>query len=339
MRGRCLAYGDGITYWPVVEVVKQMAALPSDVQAAEARSGRCSARATRCRAPTRSPGRSGSCSRNRRRSSSASTTSSGAEETFLDLVESTALLSTGAPLLLVCMARPEFARPPSRLAGDAAAGAAAGRGGERARRRRRVGRGPAADRPRLRRQSALPDGDGRPQQPEGGEVEVPPTLRALLAARLDQLDEPSGGCSSAERWRASCSTEAPSRRSRLRKRRSCHGWRALVRRELVRPDRPQLPHDDGYRFRHLLIRDAAYDALPKAVRADLHGRFAAWLEEHGESLVERTRSSVTTSNRPAGTERSSGSQTPPWPTAPPRDSLPPAIARSTAGNTGTAPHC
>ena len=57
---------------------------------------------------------------------------------------------------------------------------------------------------------------------------------------------------------------------------------ALVRHQLVRPDRAQLAGDDGYRFRHLLIRDAAYDALPKAVRADLHARFADWLDEHGQ---------------------------------------------------------
>jgi hypothetical protein len=61
---------------------------------------------------------------------------------------------------------------------------------------------------------------------------------------------------------------------------------ALVRKELVRPDRAQLAGDDAYRFRHLLIRDAAYEALPKAVRADLHHRFADWLQEHGRSLVE-----------------------------------------------------
>jgi len=54
----------------------------------------------------------------------------------------------------------------------------------------------------------------------------------------------------------------------------------------VRPDRAQLSGDDAYRFRHLLIRDAAYDALPKATRADLHRRFAAWVEEHGRELVE-----------------------------------------------------
>src|SRR5207253_95079 len=41
-----------------------------------------------------------------------------------------------------------------------------------------------------------------------------------------------------------------------------------------------------FRFRHLLIRDAAYDALPKATRAELHERFATWLEQRGEELVE-----------------------------------------------------
>ena len=61
---------------------------------------------------------------------------------------------------------------------------------------------------------------------------------------------------------------------------------ALVRKELIRPDKAQLLGEDGFRFRHLLIRDAAYDALPKAVRADLHERFAAWLEERGADLVE-----------------------------------------------------
>ena len=61
---------------------------------------------------------------------------------------------------------------------------------------------------------------------------------------------------------------------------------ALVRKELIRPEIPQLAGEDGFRFRHLLIRDAAYDALPKAARAELHEHFAAWLEEHGNELVE-----------------------------------------------------
>jgi tetratricopeptide (TPR) repeat protein len=60
----------------------------------------------------------------------------------------------------------------------------------------------------------------------------------------------------------------------------------LVRRELVRPDRAQIPGEDGFRFRHVLIRDAAYDSLSKSARADLHVRFAAWLEQQGPNLVE-----------------------------------------------------
>ena len=59
-----------------------------------------------------------------------------------------------------------------------------------------------------------------------------------------------------------------------------------MRKELIRPDKPRLPAEDAFRFRHLLIRDAAYDALPKATRAELHERFAAWLEERGRDFVE-----------------------------------------------------
>src|SRR5439155_1693869 len=53
---------------------------------------------------------------------------------------------------------------------------------------------------------------------------------------------------------------------------------ALVRKELIRPDCSGAGSEDGYRFQHILIRDAAYEALPKRVRAELHERFAVWLE-------------------------------------------------------------
>ena len=61
---------------------------------------------------------------------------------------------------------------------------------------------------------------------------------------------------------------------------------ALVQKDLVRPDRAFLPGEDAFRFRHLLIRDAAYEALSKADRAELHECFARWLEERGTDLVE-----------------------------------------------------
>ena len=54
---------------------------------------------------------------------------------------------------------------------------------------------------------------------------------------------------------------------------------ALVRKDVIRPDRPSFADDDAFRFRHMLIRDAAYRSLPKETRAELHERFAGWLEE------------------------------------------------------------
>ena len=117
---------------------------------------------------------------------------------------------------------------------------------------------------------------------------MPPTLKALLAARLDQLDEPErkvlerGAVEGEIFHRGAVQALAPEEEAQVTTRLA-----GLVRRELIRPDRAQLPGEDGYRFRHVLIRDAAYDALPKAVRADLHTRFAAWLDDHGDALVER----------------------------------------------------
>src|SRR5205814_298996 len=61
----------------------------------------------------------------------------------------------------------------------------------------------------------------------------------------------------------------------------------LVRKELLRPDRSTAPGDEAFRFRHILVRDAAYAALPKEQRADLHARFADWLERiAGDRLLE-----------------------------------------------------
>ncbi len=45
---------------------------------------------------------------------------------------------------------------------------------------------------------------------------------------------------------------------------------ALVRKDMIRPDRSSFVDDEAFRFRHMLIRDAAYRSLPKEARADLH---------------------------------------------------------------------
>ena len=140
------------------------------------------------------------------------------------------------------------------------------------------------------------------QEAGDGDVTVPPTIQALLAARLDQLDASERDvlqCGSVEGrvfHRGAVQALAPGGAAgdgRLT---------SLVRKELVRPDKTEFAGDDAFRFRHLLIRDAAYDALSKATRAELHERFAAWLAERARRSPRRAgrdRSATTSSRRVA----------------------------------------
>jgi DNA-binding SARP family transcriptional activator/class 3 adenylate cyclase len=116
---------------------------------------------------------------------------------------------------------------------------------------------------------------------------VPPTIQALLAARLDQLEEEERlvierasveGKVFHDGW---VSELAP---PQLRKSVGAH-LQELVKKELVRPYRPDFAAERAFRFRHLMIRDAAYDSIPKATRAELHESFARWL---GGKTTERT---------------------------------------------------
>ena len=65
------------------------------------------------------------------------------------------------------------------------------------------------------------------------------------------------------------------------------GLAALVRKQFVRPERSDPLATEAFAFRHLLICDAAYDAIPKRVRAELHERFADWLDEAAGPIDER----------------------------------------------------
>jgi class 3 adenylate cyclase/tetratricopeptide (TPR) repeat protein len=285
VRGHCLSYGEGITYWPVVEVAKQLDAMPSDEAAARAIQSLLGENDA-----VSGTDEIGWAFRKLLEEHAPLIVCfddiQWGEETFLDLVESAALLSTGAPLLLLCMARPELLdrRPgwPARLRleplPEEEANALVGEAVPDEV-RERVVRASAGNPLFLTEMVAL-------SKEGAGEVEVPPTLRALLAARIDQLDDRErrvlerGSVEGELFHRGAVQALAPEETE------VTPHLAALVRRDLVRPDRPELPREDAYRFRHLLIRDAAYDALPKATRADLHRRFAEWLEEHGQSLVE-----------------------------------------------------
>jgi class 3 adenylate cyclase len=295
VRGRCLSYGEGITYWPVVEIVKQLDALPAGEAAVPIRSllGESEAAtsadeiawAFRKMVEQEAQVRPLVC---------VLDDLHWAEETLFDLVEHVADLARDAPVLLLCMARPELLeRRPSWGGGkwnsttvllEPLNTAETERlldelGGVEPALRDRIAAAAEGNPLFLEETLALVRASG------DGEITVPPTIQALLAARLDQLDPAERSVlerGSVEgrvfhQSAVQALANGESQTSRLV---------ALVRKQLVRPDKPQFAGEEAYRFRHLLIRDAAYDALPKAVRADLHERFADWLEERGPDLVE-----------------------------------------------------
>ena len=111
-------------------------------------------------------------------------------------------------------------------------------------------------------------------------ITVPPTIQALLAARLDRLERPERSvieCGAVEGKVFHASAVAALVPDQVRAGVPSH-LLGLMRKELLRQDRPAFSGDEAYRFRHLLIRDAAYDSMPKQTRAELHERFANWLE-------------------------------------------------------------
>jgi class 3 adenylate cyclase/tetratricopeptide (TPR) repeat protein len=276
--GRCLPYGEGISYWPVVETIKQLDALPSDPVAAaalrsllgeseEGTSAEEIAWAFRRLLEEQAP------------LIVVFDDIQWGEETFLDLLEYAALLSSGAPILLLCLARPELAerRPTWPLA-------------------IRLEPLTEADVDQLlsvtispeQRKQVIRASGGNPlfvtemvamAGEAGGEVAVPATLQALLAARLDQLETSErsvlerGAVEGEIFHRGAVQALAPAERHVTPR------LASLVRKELIRPDKPRFPRDDAFRFRHVLIRDAAYDGLPKAIRAKLHECLGYHLEQ------------------------------------------------------------
>jgi class 3 adenylate cyclase/tetratricopeptide (TPR) repeat protein len=285
VQGRCLPYGEGITYWPVVEILKQLVAKPSDDAAAAAigsllgatdvaTSAEEIAWAVRKLLEEQAP------------LIAVFDDIQWGEETFLDLLEHVALLSSGAPILLLAMARPELTERreewPVMLRLEPLGAAEADElipqgisGGLRAEIARAAGGNPL-----FVEEMVAVAGDA------GGEVVVPPTLQALLATRLDQLDSAERsvlerGAVEGEVFHRGAVQALTDEQGQVTPRLA-----SLVRKGLIRPQKSQLADEDGFRFRHLLIRDAAYAGLPKATRAELHQRFASWLEQNGAGLVE-----------------------------------------------------
>jgi class 3 adenylate cyclase/tetratricopeptide (TPR) repeat protein len=287
LRGRCLHYGEGITYWPLVEMLLAIGVDAESVMGTSAAETQLSfRRLLEARAAERPQ-------------VVVLDDLQWAEPTFLDLVEHVADLSRGTPIFLLCVTRTELL--------DARPGWGGGKLNATSLLLEPLGEDECdqlienlvAD-ARLdaeTRERIVATSEGNPLYVEemlamvregtGDEIVVPPTIHALLQARLDALDGDErvvierGSVEGEVFHRGSVAQLAPPPvDSQVESHLS-----TLVRKELIRPDSAVFPDDEAFRFRHILIRDAAYESLPKATRAALHEQFADWLEQH--DLIER----------------------------------------------------
>jgi class 3 adenylate cyclase/tetratricopeptide (TPR) repeat protein len=328
LRGRCLPYGEGITYWPLREVIhaaagvtdgdapdvvgRKVAALLQDEREGELITRRVLAAISLGEETAPADEIAWAVRRLLEHLSRDRPVIAvfddihWAEPTLLDLIEHIADWTRDRPLLLACLARPELLelRPAwgggklgatTVLLEPLAASATAelltnllGADDLAADARRRITDAAEGNPLFIEEMVGMLVDDGALRREDGrlvptrdlSTIAVPASIRALMAARLDHLPEEERTI--AERAsvvgrifeRAAVIELAP---EALRPVVSVR-LLGLVRKELLRPHEAGFSGDDTFRFRHLLIRDAAYERLPKEDRADLHERFAAWLE-------------------------------------------------------------
>jgi class 3 adenylate cyclase/tetratricopeptide (TPR) repeat protein len=336
-RGRCLPYGEGITYWPIVEIVTEAAGLVDSDPPAEARR-----KIARVLVAER---RGEQAAERVAQVIGIGESSAGADETFwairtflealarrgplvvmlddvhwaeptlLDLIDHVADWSKDVPIMVVTLSRPDLLelRPTwgggkvnastvllePLTDGDSEALVAnlLGSGNVSADAKDRIIEAAGGNPFFVEEIVSMLIDEGLLVREDGSwlatddlsHVALPPTISALLAARLDRLEPAEretiqlasviGGTFSIDAVQALMTTTAIE---------TDVGdlLGSLVRKELLRPERVADPTADLYRFRHILIRDAAYEAIPKQLRSDLHERFAGWLQAWAGTRVE-----------------------------------------------------
>ncbi len=320
LRGRCLPFGEGVTYWALAEMVKQSAGITDDDPIAEAfeKLRACCESDAIADLLAAAAGLLGVSERERSREELLWAARAWAEEfslmqplvlvfedihwaeePLLNVIEHLAQSRRDAPLLLVCVTRSELLElKPSWGGGNLRSAAielaplnpdeseqlADGlklEGGLSAEQRARV----------------LEKAEGNPlfleetvrmlAESGGAENNIPDTIQALIAARIDAL---------------------PAEQKQVLQRASVIGrifWQgalehlapeldvpalieALVDRELVVvEERSTIAGEPAFRFKHILIDEVAYSGLSKATRSELHAAFARWLQDHaGDELLE-----------------------------------------------------
>jgi class 3 adenylate cyclase/tetratricopeptide (TPR) repeat protein len=327
LMGRALPYGEGVTYWPLGEMVKAAAGISDDDPLEEAfeKLRECCAEEAVADVLGLAAGLMEALEGERSPQEIAWATREvmqgiadvqplillfedihWAEPPLLDLIEH---LADGirAPVLIVCLARPELL--------DTRPGWGGGRvrstsieleplseeeSDELVQQLLAQLAGASGERPGSLPREALERAEGNPlfveetirmlleSGAEDGGGRVPDTLQALIAARIDHLAP--GAKTLLQRasvigrvfWKgalAHLTPDVPDQDALIDD---------LLQREfLLREARSSISGETAYRFKHALIREVAYTGLAKHARAQYHARFAEWLAERtGEELVE-----------------------------------------------------
>ena len=314
--GRCLPYGEGITFWALGEMVKSQAGILEGDSESEAEQ--------KLAAVVDDPwiekhlrplvGLSGGAEGEGERRDEAFTAwrrffegladerplvlafedLHWADENLLDFIDHLVEWATGVPILVVCTARPELLnRRPGWGGGKSNA--------------LTISLSPLSDDETARllvellERSVLPaetqaqllaQAGGNPLYAEeyarmlrerGRVEELPETVQGLIAARLDLLEPDqkrivqNAAVLGKTFWAGALSSLLELERGLVEER-----LHALERKEFVRRERSSsLAGDAEYTFRHLLVRDVAYGQLPRAERAEKHQRSAEWFERLG----------------------------------------------------------
>ncbi len=324
LRGRCLPYGRGITFWPLVEAVRQAASVGDQdtldvartkISAVAAGDGEIVERVTAAVGLSTAQFPVAELIWGARRLFETLARERPlvlvfedihwAETTFLDLIEHVNESAREAPILIVCLARHELldlrgdwgkvgssvlvhleslSESDASLVVDNLLGAAGIAEDARLRIVEAADGNPLfveqmlsmlIDEGRLRRENGswVPAGDLE-------SVAVPPSLDALLAARIDALAPVEGAVIEAAsvvgqvfQQEAVEALLVDHQGERVEA-----GLGGLVRKHLIHPDSSAFEDEGGFRFQHILVRDAAYRRLLKRARATLHERFVDWAD-------------------------------------------------------------
>jgi tetratricopeptide (TPR) repeat protein len=334
LEGRCLPYGEGITFWALAEMVRRAAGideadLPAHALAkiAALMNGNDDAALVRDRvgAAIGLSDATGAIQETfwaTRRLLEALAADRPvvavfddihwAEPTLLDLLQYVAGFSREHPVLVLCMARPELreARPEWDRAGTVITLSPLDPATSDDLIQNLIGfaRLPSQIRDRILESAqgnplfveemlrTLID-DGVLRRDDGAWVatadlprlSAPGTIQALITARLDRLEDEERAVIQRAAvvgqvffWGAVTELSPEDARPAVGT-----NLQTLQRKELIRPEASPFAGEDAFRFSHLLVRDAAYGSMPKRTRADLHERFASWLERvAGDRVAE-----------------------------------------------------